>query len=257
MKQPKVNPEEEQREKLKDLGSRLHQIRAEQGLSLERIEKKTLIPVRILKAIESGHLEALPEPIYIRGFMKQFAEALGLDGMGFVRDLPTDLSFRQVKSRHWWRLPSLQIRPLHLYLLYILLVILSVKGLSYWLKQSALEVSQQQTPQPSVVKPTTASQPPKKSTKPISISSPSAAKPVVVDIKLKDKSWLKVVVDGKTEFEGILPQGTHRTWAAKEQVTVRAGNAGSVLVAFNDQQAKQLGKPGQIQEVTYQANPKS
>jgi cytoskeletal protein RodZ len=77
---------------------------------------------------------------------------------------------------------------------------------------------------------------------------------LVVGVKLEDDCWLRVVVDGKTEFEGVLPQGTHRTWQANRELTVRAGNAGGVYVAVNNANAKQLGQPGKVGEVTYRAN---
>ncbi len=260
MKKSKINLQEKQFKKLKELGECLHKIRTEQGRSIEAVANKTRIQARLLRAIEEGNLEVLPEPVYIRGLIRQFADALGLNGTEFASAFPTafpteDSRSRQVKSHFRWRLPSLQLRPLHLYLLYILLVIVSVQGLSNLLKHSALEASRLTTEQPSP-----ASQP---AQKPLLISQneeppkPVAqpAKPLVVEIQIKDECWLRVVVDGKTEFEGILREGTRRTWIANEQLTLRAGNAGSVVVNFNDQQAKQLGEPGQVQEVTYQANP--
>ncbi|MGK7877932.1 MAG: helix-turn-helix domain-containing protein [Xenococcaceae cyanobacterium] len=253
MKNPKINSQKEQLKKLKELGSCLHQIRTEQRISIGAIAEKTRIQARLLRAIEEGQIEVLPEPVYIRGFIQQFANALGLNGVEFASAFPTDSSIGGIKYTFWWRLPSLQLRPLHLYLLYILLVMFSVRGLSNVLKHSALEVSRQQP----VVQSSSESQSTQSAAQPLSVSGQHQAKPVVVDITLKDQCWLRVVVDGKTEFEGILPEGTHRTWVANEQLTVRAGNAGGVLVAFNDEQAKQLGEPGQEQEVTYQANPRS
>jgi hypothetical protein len=82
-------------------------------------------------------------------------------------------------------------------------------------------------------------------------------KPVQVGVTLKSQSWIRVVADGKTEFEGVLPEGTQRTWVADKTLIVRAGNAGGVLVEFNDQTAKQMGAPGEVQEVTFAANPSS
>ena len=256
MKKSKINLQEKQFKKLKELGECLHKIRTEQGRSIEAVANKTRIQARLLRAIEEGKLEVLPEPIYIQGLLRQFADALGLNGAEFASAFPTeDSRIGQVKSHFGRRLPSLQLRPLHLYLLYILLVILSVRGLSNLLEDSGLEASRLTTEQPSP-----ASQP---AQKPLLISQkeePSKpvaqqAKPLVVDIQIKDECWLRVVVDGKTEFEGILREGTRRTWIANEQLTLRAGNAGSVVVNFNHQQAKRLGEPGQVQEVTYQANP--
>ena len=259
MKDPKISPEQEQLEKLKELGDRLREIRLERRLSLETAAQKTRIQVRLLQAIEEGRMEVLPEPIYIRGFIQQFANALGLDGEEFARDFPTDPIRWQSRSRSryrfGWQLPSIQLRPIHLYLLYILLVICAVQFLSNLVKRSEVEVISQESIQQPILNPSPPPPAPavRASTKPTL----SAAKPVVVDIKVKDQCWLRVVVDGKTEFEGVLPQGTHRTWVANEQLTIRAGNAGGVIVAFNDQKAKQLGQPGQVQEVTFQANPRS
>ena len=264
MKKSKINLQEKQFKKLKELGECLHKIRTEQGRSIEAVANKTRIQARLLRAIEEGNLEVLPEPVYIQGLIRQFADALGLNGAEFASAFPTtfpttfpteDSRSRQVKSHFGWRLPSLQLRPLHLYLLYILLVILSVRGLSNLLEDSGLEASRLTTQQPSP-----ASQP---AQKPLLISQneeppkPVAqqAKPLVVDIQIKDECWLRVVVDGKTEFEGILREGTRRTWIANEQLTLRADNGGSVLVNFNHQRAKRLGEPGKVQEVTYQANP--
>ncbi len=258
MKKSKINLQEKQFKKLKELGECLHKIRTEQGRSIEAVANKTRIQARLLRAIEEGKLEVLPEPIYIQGLIRQFADALGLNGAEFASAFPTaflteDSRSRQVKSHFRWRLPSLQLRPLHLYLLYILLVIVSVQSLSNLLKHSTLEASRLTTEQPSP-----ASQP---AQKPLLISQESPkpvaqqAKPLVVDIQIKDECWLRVVVDGKTEFEGILREGTRRTWVANEHLTLRADNGGSVLVNFNHQRAKRLGEPGKVQEVTYQANP--
>ncbi|MEB3338604.1 MAG: DUF4115 domain-containing protein, partial [Leptolyngbyaceae bacterium] len=80
---------------------------------------------------------------------------------------------------------------------------------------------------------------------------------VRVSVIFKAQSWLRVVADGKTEFEGVLPEGTQRTWAAKQQLTLRAGNAGGVLVAVNNGQAKQLGNPGSVEEVTFGNTPQA
>ena len=63
------------------------------------------------------------------------------------------------------------------------------------------------------------------------------------------------MVDGKVAFEGILPEGTQASmeWRQRE-VTIRAGNAGGVVISFNNQQQQILGAPGQVEEITYTVN---
>jgi cytoskeletal protein RodZ len=248
-KKPKIDPRQLQEAALQEIGTRLRQIRIEQGISLEAITKQTRIPVRLLEAIETANLDALPEPVYIRGLIKQFAEFLGLDGVELASNLPVELSLKSSQSSFNLRLPNLQLRPIHLYFLYIILVMISVRGISESLRQSAIEMkADENLPQPRPTIP----QPAPSGVSPSITVKKTPNNPVVVNIQLKDQCWLKVVVDGKTEFEGILPQGTHRTWVANKQLTVRAGNAGGVLVTFNDEKTKQLGKSGQIEEVTFQ-----
>ncbi|PZV06409.1 MAG: hypothetical protein DCF22_23910 [Leptolyngbya sp.] len=67
-------------EQLKEIAEYLYQQRQHQGISLEKIAKQTYIPQRILQALESAQLDILPEPVYIKGFIRRYADALELDG---------------------------------------------------------------------------------------------------------------------------------------------------------------------------------
>ncbi|MBR8832262.1 MAG: hypothetical protein N5P05_003514 [Chroococcopsis gigantea SAG 12.99] len=252
-KKKPVAPQQLQQEILQELGSRLLEIRTGKEISQEQISRQTLIPLRLVKAIESGRMEELPEPIYIRWLIKQYADVLGLDGGKFSSQFPTEKFVSQNKNNFLVRWPVLQLRPIHLYFLYILLVAFSIQFLSNALQKSTLEVNN--LPPINLPKSSTVNHPTKiaKPVNDIPVSS-QESKQVVVDIKVKDDCWLKVVVDGKTDFEGVLPQGTRRSWQADKEVTVRAGNAGGIYVAVNRAKAKQLGEPGKVEEVTYTAN---
>jgi cytoskeletal protein RodZ len=81
-----------------------------------------------------------------------------------------------------------------------------------------------------------------------------ASKPLQVGIKLKEQSWLRVEADGKTLFEGVLTEGTEKAWGADKTVTLRAGNAGGVLVAVNNGAPKPMGDSGAVEEMTIAAN---
>lgn len=258
-KKPKIDPIVQQREKLLELGSRLQQLRTEKGLSLDIVSRKTMIPRRLLEAIETGQIESLPEPIYIRWLIKQFAETLGIDGAAFSSEFPIYAKAPAPQSNFLFsRLPNFQLRPFHLYFLYVLLLLFSVKTISNVLEQSTLEINRLPSPVIPSIQPPPIPQPVPTPVQAVTASnSPTKAeldKSVIVDIQLKDDSWLKVISDGKKEFEGLLPGGTHRTWKADKELTVRAGNAGSVFITVNKEQAKQLGQPGQVEEVTYTAN---
>ncbi|HBB31551.1 MAG TPA: DUF4115 domain-containing protein [Cyanobacteria bacterium UBA8803] len=261
MKENKPHLNKEQLEKLKELGAYLRECRTKQFLGLDEVAARTRIQARLLNAIEEGKPEQLPEPVYIQGFIKRFAEELGLNGAEFAREFPTGFSLQFAKPT-WKYIRPAQLRPFHLYLLYVLLVMGAVRGLSDVVNRSALqgvEVEDNPSNTQELSIPSYAQQQNPKLLSPgnqavLGTHSSPNNKPVQVGVTLKAQSWIRVVVDGKTEFEGVLPEGTQRTWVADQKLVVKAGNAGGVLVEFNDQSAKQMGAPGEVEEVTFAAN---
>jgi cytoskeletal protein RodZ len=264
MKDNKLHLQQEQVEKLEELGSRLRQFRTEQSIPLEDVAAQTRIQARLLNAIEEGKLDQLPEPVYIKGFIQRFAEALGLNGAEFASAFPTGSGLQFVKPS-WRHLPAAQLRPLHLYLLYVLLVLGAVNGLSFMVKRSAVQVIRvkddpqqvQQLPAPNNSQAINRQQRLEQTKSSEVTQSSKNGKPVQVDITLQAQSWIRIVADGKTEFEGVLPEGTQKTWVAEQKLIVRAGNAAGVLVKFNDETAKQMGGPNEVQELTFAANTES
>jgi len=63
---------------LREVGQRLKLAREAQGLTLDDVAARTRITIRHLLALEEGNETDLPETFYIRGFLKKYAEAVGL-----------------------------------------------------------------------------------------------------------------------------------------------------------------------------------
>ncbi|MDX8288431.1 RodZ family helix-turn-helix domain-containing protein [Metabacillus indicus] len=64
---------------LSELGNRLKQAREERKLSLDDLQAITKIQKRYLLGIEEGNYGMMPGNFYVRAFIKQYAEAVGLD----------------------------------------------------------------------------------------------------------------------------------------------------------------------------------
>lgn len=62
-----------------ELGKRLVEAREEKGMSLEDLQTVTKIQKRYLLAIEQGNYDIIPGKFYVRAFIKQYAEAVGLN----------------------------------------------------------------------------------------------------------------------------------------------------------------------------------
>lgn len=253
--------------KLAEIGAQLRQYREQHSISLDKVAVVTMIRRNILQAIEEGQLDQLPEPVYTQGLIKRYAEAMGLDGTQFAYFFPIKSPPRSPAKLSWENLP--QLRPMHLYLFYTFLIICSVNGLSQLMAGSGTakngagteEIALGQEQARLVAEASSAS----KNQKPDSYAAVEAArtdqnldksgsKPVMVNITFQAESWMQVEVDGKIEFEGILPIGTVRTWKADRKLVVLAGNAGGVMIAVNNRQAEQLGAPGVAKEVVFKAD---
>jgi cytoskeletal protein RodZ len=61
-----------------ELGNRLKEARESKGYSLDDLQKITKIQKRYLIGIEEGSYDAMPGKFYVRAFIKQYCEAVGL-----------------------------------------------------------------------------------------------------------------------------------------------------------------------------------
>jgi cytoskeletal protein RodZ len=251
----------DQVEKLQELGSRLRKMRQEQSISLERVSTQTRISLRLLQAIEEADLNVLPQSVYLKGLLKRYGDALGLNGAEIANELPQGDVLAGI-APSWQNVTFRKRRSLPLYFIYVFALVSFISGLSYLFQRPTSEIGQISQPegeevreaQPSRATSPLASQSPLlEPTTSVSLAQSPSGKPVVVNITLQDESWLRIEADGKTEFEGILRKGEQRTWGAREELVIRAGNAGGVTIGVNGQQAKPLGEPGAVETVTYQA----
>lgn len=60
-------------------GAFLHKVRTYKNVNIERLSESTRISRTYLLAVESDDYSALPAPVFVRGFVVQFARHLGLD----------------------------------------------------------------------------------------------------------------------------------------------------------------------------------
>ena len=67
-----------------EIGNTLREARLRQGHDFRQVEQATKIRGRYLRALEEEDFDALPAETYIRGFLRSYAEFLGLDGQLYV-----------------------------------------------------------------------------------------------------------------------------------------------------------------------------
>jgi cytoskeleton protein RodZ len=67
-----------------EIGSSLREARERRNLSYGQVEAETAIRTRYIRALEDEDFHILPGPTYTKGFLRAYAEYLGLDGQPFV-----------------------------------------------------------------------------------------------------------------------------------------------------------------------------
>ena len=67
-----------------EIGATLREARLRQGLDFPELEERTKIRPKYLRALEDERFDILPAPTYVRGFLRSYAESLGLEGQPFV-----------------------------------------------------------------------------------------------------------------------------------------------------------------------------
>jgi cytoskeletal protein RodZ len=234
---------EGQQEQLKEIIGCLRQAREEKSISIEEIANQTLIRLAFLYALEKGQFEQLPEPVYVQGFIRRYADAVNLDGNAFADNFGA--IFLSEKSSNLNQ--NVEIKPdihIPLFVPYLLLLIAACSGLFQILnlqpKAESLS-SKQKSAAVDINSFAIASTP----------ALQEEANQVQVTLELKDESWVRIKVDGKTEFTGNLKKGERKTWTAKKELTVRSDNAGAVLVSANQKEAKAFGNPDEVKEATF------
>jgi cytoskeleton protein RodZ len=88
-----------------EIGNSLREARLRQSLDFPDVERATKIRPKYLRALEDEQFEILPSQTYVKGFLRTYAEFLGLDGQLYVDEFNSryvtreeDMPFRPRRS---------------------------------------------------------------------------------------------------------------------------------------------------------------
>jgi cytoskeleton protein RodZ len=69
-----------------EIGNSLREARLRQGLDFPEIEQATKIRGKYLRSLEEEQFDVLPGQTYVKGFLRSYADYLGLDGQLYVEE---------------------------------------------------------------------------------------------------------------------------------------------------------------------------
>ena len=259
------------------IGPILEQRRLEKGLSLKEVEQATKIRTRYLQGLEREDPTVLPDPVYARGFLKTYANFLGLDGERLSKELRDRRSSRRERQlNHEAPGTSDFERPLItpggvgeaerrrisgatiLTVTLAVIVLAVVIGALYYVGSRSAGTGSEDTPDEQAVEQEDPGLSQKKEpATEATTGTPGGATgeaeedaaapetaPVTVRV-IGAPAGLTVSVDGAVALDQFAQPGFSQTFEAQNSVTVSTANAGAVEVEVDGENQGRLGRSGQ------------
>jgi cytoskeleton protein RodZ len=225
-----------------EIGSSLRDSRMRQKLDLAQVERATRIRARYLMALEEDRFEALPAPAYAKGFLRTYADYLGLDAQRFVdefnaRFAPADETLPVAPPRIRRRRSGIDLRPLVL----PAVVLLGLLGWRLATSGGHQGVFLPPAPTTHAVKPAT---PP--TTTRAATSKPRVAK--IILTAARGGCWLSVRLGsdtGRLLYEATLQQGQSARFSAP-RVWIRLGAPWNLDATLNGKSVRLPGALGNV-----------
>ncbi len=228
------------------IGETLRAARRQQGVALADAAAETRVRETYLAALESEDFAALGGDVYVKGFLRSYARFLRLDPE------PLLATYRAEFERPSDDIGSLAHAPAYpvsserrsgvLVWAAVAVLILAVFGAIGLVNRDEPAEVPLAAPSPVATEPAPAAT---TEPEPEQTEEPADEEPATADdptetvagdgVRLeldigRSGSWMRVIVDGVEQFEGIQPQGTSVGYEAQESITVRIGDAGAVAV---------------------------
>ncbi len=229
-------------------GGYLQAARLERGIRLEAVAGETRILLSTLEAIESEDLDRLPPEVFLKGFLRAFARAVGADerevlALYLVRRGVQEAGHpaaagpfsSTTRSPGGWKLAVL---------LAALAGLIAVSTLVYhhWTQGRPAETPPPAA-QPAVPVPAAAvARPPSETAK----RPPMPAAPVhVLEISAQEETWVKVAIDQGTPSEHRLKPGGRIRLEAAAGFNLLVGNAAAIKMTLDNRPVQVPGRRGE------------
>jgi len=231
------------------IGQELKKEREARGLSLKGIADSTRITLRYLEAIETDRLDIFPGEFFVKGMLRSYAKAVGLDEDQLVERYRRAglLSAGGPESA---RGPGFEPRITKKQKLSLVglaaVVLVIVTFAAYFLtrpgKRTALpetreaipRVQQQTAVTPSVTEPVPAPVPKEEE------------KGLNLELSFHERTWIQVYADRKLALDGIKLRGEKARITAQNELVIHLGNAGGLDYSINGRPGKPFGRSGAV-----------
>jgi cytoskeleton protein RodZ len=251
------------------VGELLRKKREELGKDLRDISKTLKIGYSYLKAIEDEDFKKLPEEVYVKGYIREYAEILHIDPDIAIKAYIQQISPPRAENKETIEKEVVQTKRLKIkHLLIPLLLLFLVITIAFIIfpssrgkkeaPQSRIE-NEEEVPPPITSPPAKAKKemlPPRVGTKkekplpPAGIEKENMLKAKInlhtLEVFATDTAWILITVDKTSTRDMILKKGDSVKLQAKEGFSLKIGNAGGVRLIFDGKNIGKIGETGQV-----------
>jgi len=229
-------------------GRYLQAIRLEKKISLEKVSTQTRIGRSTLLLIEQEDYENLPAEVFVKGFLRSYADAIGADGDEAVRRYETRLDVVQKivvsdnfigKSapKMWWKL-------LMSIVLLLILIGVSIFGVAFFHNQAGTNKPlEKKVPEGKVQAAVPREHQGGNSG---AMTGNAAVDKLLLKVTALEDTWLKVIIDEKDSTEYSLSSGDNLELEAHAGYNLLIGNSGGLKITLNDKPVPIPGKSGEV-----------
>ena len=237
---------ESQKKNTISFGRYLKSVRIEKGINLIKIAEETKILHSVLVNLESENHEKLPSPLFVKGFIRGYAEVVGADA------LMAEKSYTESLEKHKAAfIPASELSKrktvFRYYVTALSCLLICIIVSSVWLL-SGNEVTSKDTVHKQTLDSEKNRKIPEEAVSKEAIpnkTEQSETDILTLAVSAVEKAWLKIIIDDQSPKEYHLEPGDHLELEASSKFNILVGNAHGIKLLFNNKPVNIFGKSGQ------------
>ena len=256
---------------MSSLGAYLRELRARRGVSLEEVARTSRVAQRYLASLEADQLDDLPAPVFTRGFVRAFCQAVGESPDDALRLWDARPGAPPPPPRPAPPAPGVRTEPEArvrgaLVASFGLLIVLGagLVAAALLIQPGAPERRERRTalpaaesprpvePAPTAVPPLVVERAPESSAAQpgngvdLTAAVGGVTSPYRLVARTSETTWIRVRTEDGRNSEETVPAGQVREWVSDRPFTVSVGNAGGVTFELNGRTLPALGPRGAV-----------
>ena len=229
-------------------GRYLQAIRLEKKISLEQVAEQTRVGLGNLLLVEQEDHDQLPAEVFVKGFLRAYAAAVGADGdeavrryesrLGVVQKIAeSEASVGKSDTRLLWKLIAI-------FGLLLCIIAASVLVISYWPRTP---ISKEAAgPPASAAENRSGAAGNEMEAEMQAAEVESAAEKLSLKIFAMESTWIKIIIDEKESTEYQLNAGDEIELEARTGYNLLIGNAEGLKITLDDKPVFIPGESGQV-----------